>query len=189
MTHRRGSFVRGRGISDSQWRKKLWGAFVLSASPAGVTTPTIRLVPSMTGGASPTEAVASVVFATQPEATMLRIRGSLNLEKNDVTAIEIKTLAFGIGVMETGALNLGSAPNPASPDGSDWDGWMFTRSINTSILDANAAIVDVKSMRKIQSGYSLFFAAGVYSMTTDDSVTTNLSPAFEFTARGLLLLP
>jgi len=68
---------------------------------------------------------------------------------------------------------------------------MFYRSINTSILDAEAAIIDVKSMRKIESGYSLFFAYGAYAMTTDDATIGSVAAASTslITARGLFLLP
>jgi len=56
-------------------------------------------------------------------------------------------------------------------------------------LDAEAAIIDVKSMRKIQSGYSLLLVAGTYSASTDDSPISAAAISTQLTARGLFLLP
>jgi len=192
MAHRRGAFRGSRGISDAQRRKKTWGPFTANLSPLGVPSTTIVLGTASTPGvSSPEEAVSFLPFTEGifPESTILRIRGSLNMDKNSVASPRIVTNAFGIGVMETGALLLGSAPNPASPQGSNWDGWMFHRSINNAVVDAASTWVDVKSMRKIQSGYSLFFCLGIYVMTDDDSAPTTASTTCEFTARGLFLLP
>jgi len=128
-------------------------------------------------------------FDVRPESTLLRIRGSLGLEKNSEVGVELFVHAFGIGVMETTAANLGAFPNPASPLGADWDGWMFYRSIHSSVVDAAGSIIDVKAMRKIQSGYSLIFVAGVYASTVDDSNATAPAINAQFTGRGLFLLP
>jgi len=184
-----------RGVSQSQRRKKSWGAFAVINSPAGVVSPTIALTTlDLSGLASPAEDVLGAVFnptGIPAESTLLRIRGSLLVEKNSQSVTTLFTLAYGIGVMESGAALQGAFPNPASPAGANWDGWMFYRSINTSILDAEAAIIDVKSMRKIESGYSLFFAYGAYAMTTDDATIGSVAAASTslITARGLFLLP
>jgi len=192
MAHRRGSF-RGRvGISDAQRRKKAWGGLKAALSPALVPSPTIPLDVSFTPTANPDFGSVSVNFTQgiPDESTILRVRGSLNMVKNVIAGVEILTVAYGMGVMETGALLQGAAPNPASPDGSNWDGWMFYRSLNSAVVDAASTMIDVKAMRKIQSGYSFFFAFGVYIMTTDDSVaTTPIVATSEITARGLFLLP
>ncbi len=210
MAHRfRG---RGRGISQSQRRKKLWSTF--SAEPAtnqgvpgtsGLLATTIQLGVAAVTAAGPgiaAQASVGVVFSLGqapatigPESTLLRLRGSLTLDKNAVdpgNTIDdvIQTNAFGIGVMESGAALLGAFPNPATPEGADWDGWMFYRSINTSILDAEGSVIDVKSMRKIQSGYSLIFVFGTQAVPfdTDDTATAPAVLSI-LTARGLFLLP
>jgi len=125
----------------------------------------------------------------RPESTLLRIRGSLQMVKNSVQAVLLETQAFGIGVMETTAALLGAFPNPASPSGADWDGWMFYRSLMSGIVDATGSVIDVKSMRKIQSGYSLIFVSGSYAVTTDDSATQAPAIVSQLVARGLFLLP
>jgi len=198
MAHRRGSFVRR--VSPAQRRKKAWAAF--RAFPQSTTSGTVAtsIILNFSGNtdgvSNPGVASFGYVFPTgkesgalDAESTLIRIRGSLILDKNVVGATEFEAHAFGIGVMETGAALLGSFPNPASPEGSNWDGWMFYRSISTAVLDAEASIVDVKSMRKIESGYSLIFVAGVHVTTDDDSVPAIAGVNAEFTSRGLFFLP
>jgi len=201
MAHRRGSF-RGRGISESQRRKKLWSPFFAPATSVdfgsvgdisntlhfGVTTG--PLLTSPTGQAFAYAFDAGDLQGIQPESTLMRIRGSLLMPKNVVQPTEIETFAFGIGVMETGAAQQAAFPNPATPEGSRWDGWMFYRSTEVSAVDSEGTVVDVKSMRKIQSGYSLIIVMGS-SVSTFTSGAAASAPAFvaTFTARGLFLLP
>jgi len=191
MAHRRGSFVGRGGISQSQRRKKAWGGFSVADSPTDVVTQLIELNVTLPGVSTPEEAVQGVAFTSgiPEESTLMRVRGSLLLTKSDFTGPLRETFAFGIGVLETGAALLGSFPNPASPSGANWDGWMFYRSLTTAILDAEASIMDVKSMRKIQSGYSLVFVLGGHAMTTDDSVPSVSGGNAQIIARGLFLLP
>lgn len=208
MAHRRGSFRRG--VSQSQRRKKLWAAFSSEAIgvdlsveglPSGIlnfqTTPNNAVGEFSTslGYVFPSGKSAGQI---DPESTILRIRGTLELQKNTVdvgstppvAGEENVQFAFGIGVMESSAANLGAFPNPALPSGSDWDGWMFYRSQNQGALDANAGIVDVKAMRKIQSGYTLFFVMGLHAVAYDSTtVTTAVGLAGFFQGRGLCLLP
>lgn len=200
MSHRR--FFRGRSVSQSQRRKKVWGAFRALAGDAVDTGTEGTLLMNFAGTSTAiignrSDAVTSFVFEAQnfgneivPESTLIRLRGALELTKNSIDVTDQFTRAFGIGVIETGAALLGSTPNPASPEGANWDGWMFWRSIQQGALDANAGIVDVKAMRKIQSGYSLVFAMGEHVVT--DNGTPPSVGAFTsgfFTARGLFLLP
>ncbi len=199
MAHR-GSF-RGRGISKSQRRKKSWEGFnVLTVDDDNVgSVLTAQMNFAETGSiqnTNPVQLSTGFAFAAgqtageiRPESTLIRIRGSLNMVKNAISGVTNTVVAFGIGVMETGAVFAGAFPNPASPAGRDWDGWMFYRSIQTSILDAEASIVDVKSMRIIQSGYSLFFAMGEYKSTSDDTTLSTANTSGEFSGRGLFLLP
>jgi len=200
MAHRRGRISR---ISDSQRRKKLWVSVGAAArddvQAATFISPTLNFdSPLVAGQPSPAANQFSYVFGTAldvtgsipPESTILRIRGSLNMPKNSIGANDIETQAFGIGIMESNAaLTPGAIPNPANVLGADWDGWMFYRSINTAILDAEASIIDVKSMRKVQSGYSLVITAGAESITFDDSVVSTPIIAAQLTVRMLLLLP
>jgi len=207
---RRASF-RGRGISQSQRRKKAWSALSGPAVGQDLTgqgpfTPTLNY--QIAAGTTDAfglgaDALAFTVESGQlegdipQEATILRIRGSLILNKNvtdvgntpPISDQGIDTFAFGIGVMETGATRLGAFPNPATPDGSDWDGWMFYRSINSAVLDAEGSIIDVKAMRKVQSGQTLIMVAGVQSAMYDNAVGTLAGLSAALTARILLLLP
>jgi len=197
MAHRR-SF-RGRGISDSQRRKKSWIQITGNATDSvniGGQSPNINFpIAAFAPAANP--ASASVGFFSDPvldkvpaESTILRIRGSINLPKNTVLTNEYTTLAFGIGVMEATAAALGAFPNPATPDGGAWDGWMFYRSQQASALDANATQFDVKSMRKVQSGQAIIAVFGLFIITDDGAVPANpgLTQA-QVNMRALILLP
>jgi len=119
----------------------------------------------------------------------MRIRGSLNMQKNTIVALETTNFAVGFGVMETGAAAQAAFPNPATPEGADWDGWMFYRSLNSAIVDAASTIIDVKAMRKVQSGYSLVFVCGSDRASSDDSNVTAPAIAAQLNARILFLLP
>ena len=200
MAHRRGSF-RGRGISDSQRRKKLWSAFQGPAvNESSLGDPTITLNFELAAGpvlTSPQSQSFAHVFvaandagAIDPESTLMCLRGSLQLQKNAVGVGNIQTFAFGIGVLEAGAALLGAFPNPATPEGANWDGWMFYRSQAQGALDANAGQVDAKAMRKIQSGYALIMVMGSHEATfIAGSVSQAPAIAGFFTSRGLFLLP
>jgi len=198
MAHRR-SF-RGRGISDSQRRKRVWGAFSSLAADAtqSGTEPNllIRFFTSVVIAGDVAQAFTGAVFPALnspgqilPESTILRIRGSVELPKNVILAAEYTTSAFGMGVMEAGAALQGAFPNPASPEGANWDGWMFYRTQQQGALDANAGIVDVKAMRKIESGYALVMVMGNYSVTDDGTVPVGGAIDGFFSGRGLFLLP
>jgi len=196
---------RGRGISQSQRRKKLWAPFAALPTTSGGaaigTTPGNIVnfsLPTIPAGSAPGASASlgfvydAAVDGIDPESTILRIRGSLFQDKNSVSSAsgEFTTFAFGIGVLELGAAGLGAWPNPATPAGAEWDGWMFYRSINTSILDAEGTILDVKAMRKVQSGYSMIFVYGSqYTSSVNANLVADLDGAAQLTARGLFLLP
>ena len=201
MAHRKSSF-RGRGISDSQRRKKSW---IQVTGPAvntggGFTgqnqTPNINLFIAANSGGAQTEGNSIGLFSdpildrVPAESTILRLRGSVNVPKNEVGAIEVDNFAVGIGVMEAGAAALGAFPNPATPEGGAWDGWMFYRSAQAGSLDANATIFDVKAMRKVQSGSAIIIVVGRFSATADGSLlSAGTSDAVQINLRGLILLP
>jgi len=195
MAHRR-SF-RGRGISDAQRRKKSWIQINSVAVTNGSTGDlTIGLKFSAPTGAVLTSPQSQTVgfFSDEgeipEESTILRIRGSLNISKNSYSVGSIDAFAFGIGVLERNAAELGVVPDPSTPKGGAWDGWMFVRSINSSIVDANATIVDVKSMRKLQGGYALILVVGATRSTIPAGDPASAPPIeAEFTGRALILLP
>jgi len=196
----RGRTFRGRGISDSQRRKKSWiqitGPTVGTDGIIGSQqTPNMNLqIPG--GGTQDTPYGLSIGLVSDPildkvpaESTILRIRGSVNLPKNQLTTIESENFAIGIGVMESTAAALGAFPNPATPEGGAWDGWMWYRSQQTGALDANASLFDVKSMRKVQSGQSIIVVAGVFVSTSDGSQSSNVAVDVGINMRALILLP
>ncbi len=203
MAHRRGTFRRG--ISQSQRRKKLWGSFNVFATDSAGQGSLTQLIMNFdpptipVGAAAGTSSFAAFQFEASKtfgkidaESTLMRIRGSLNQDKNSVDSAtgEFNTFAFGMGVMESTAVAGAALPNPATRSGADWDGWMFYRSINTSILDANASIIDVKAMRKIQSGYSFFMIYGQeYNSRLDAVSTVAVTGLAQMSGRGLFLLP
>jgi len=199
MAHARRSF-RGRGISDSQRRKKSWIQVTgPTVSSDGVVTanqtPNMNLIIAGNIGGSTTEGnsvglISDPVLDKVPaESTILRIRGSVNLPKNTIGTSEVDNFAIGIGVMESTAAGLGAFPNPATPDGGAWDGWMWYRSQQAASLDANASIIDVKSMRKVQSGSSIVIVTGRFSSGTMGNLGVGAADQVQINLRALILLP
>jgi len=186
MAHRRGSFRRGgSGISESQRRKKTWTGLALAASV--VNGFEIR-VPTITPGNS----ILSLVFFSAAdslgltESTLMRIRGSVSVPKSSLSVSEGFTVGFGIAMVTDEAAVAGSVPNPATPEGADWDGWLFFRSNTIGPADANATIMDAKAMRKFQGGTSLVFVGGNASNAGGLSAP---EAVIEFVGRALFLLP
>jgi len=186
----RGRTFRGRGVSDSQRRKKVWidmnvaGGLGFDASGGGLFLPTT---------ASPGEDLAALVFpsSTNPsfaESTILRIRGVVNVPKSSYSSSQsgIECFAFGIGIISDQAAEVQTAiPNPATATGYDWDGWLTVRQSDVPPLDSNATVIDVKAMRKWRSGDSIVFVFGSASGIPAgySGVTCG------FSLRGLFLLP
>jgi len=191
MAHRRGNF-RGRtgGISDSQRRKKSWTGITTGTVPDDLSTPnTVALELPGVSDAELTLGFFDVDGTAFQEGTILRVRGSLELPKNILGAAivngEIDTqYAFGLAVINSTAAAAGSIPNPASAVGASWDGWMFYRTQNQGALDANAGVVDIKSMRKLEGGQSIVFVFGAAGRIGAPG------PAMAyFSGRMLVLLP
>jgi len=196
MAHRRGGF-RQSGISQSQRRKKTWAMFSEQSDPAlQQGNETISLDIDMTAPVSGADAVSAFVAFTgadfiPAESTILRMRGSLSLTKSQPSAggaLSQGQFAFGIGVANTALLQGGAIPNPAKDP--FWDGWMFYRSTPLDTVEANAGVVDIKSMRKIESGTSLFCAFGAEYLSTDGfSAAADVVGSAVFSLRFLILLP
>ncbi len=199
----RGRSFRGRGISQAQRRKKTWvqlevlvGAGTASPGRTGalgldVTTPSVNGTTNrdgfiaMTGDGSGAAPFASLL---PDESTILRIRGSLVFPKNGASTVGFDPLetqfVFGVGVTGISDLNSDSYPGPISD--ADWDGWMFLRQSALGPADSNATLVDIKAMRKIQSGDALFvMAEGAANLNAGQSI----SGSWQFDLRVLLLLP
>jgi len=201
MAHRR-SF-RGRGISDAQRRKKSWiqvtGPALANEFDIGLNSAQTPNLNFPLQAETPTGDVFSssiglfsdnILDKVPAESTILRLRGSVNLPKNEIDPLVITNYAVGIGVMESGAAQLGAFPNPASPDGGAWDGWMFYRSQQAGSLDANATVFDVKSMRKVQSGFSIIIVFGQYLVEPNGGTLGAVAAtAAQMNLRGLILLP
>jgi len=198
MAHR--SSFRGRGISQSQRRKKTWTPFFAPATFDGITFGSVnQLILNFQAAeilSTPSGSGQTVGFFSQDdfpeESTILRIRGSLELQKNELpisSSGRAATFAIGIGVMERTAAELGVVPNPASPDGAAWDGWMFYRSTMLPPVEAESSTFDVKSMRKVQGGYSMIVVAGSFQASPDDGTTDIPAISASMVARALVLLP
>jgi len=202
MAHRRGAF-RGRGISDSQRRKKGW--FQLRSPIAGVAGANALFTTSIVFEGVDTAATPgdfdTVLFAsvsdpsvalgdeqsTLPEeSTILRARGSLLFPKNEVsgTPLEVASnYAFGFGVTDIRSIVSGVAPGPIID--ADWDGWMFLRQSGVSPVDSEGTMVDVKAMRKIKSGDAFFMSAQAVS----GNAAVTPGGVWLFDLRLLILLP
>jgi len=196
MAHRRGGSFRGRGISESQRRKRSWfsadGAILVGSDLAATS-----LTPATLSGPGQTIAVLNFSASDNKleESTILRIRGYVEVPKsvvNTSSAGNTSVFAFGIGVVSdeaaksvTGLSGFDAVPNPATASGVDWDGWMFLRSSNQSPVDVTGTILDVKAMRKWKSGDSLVFVAGAAT----DVAGGVTAQQFTMSLRMLLLLP
>jgi len=198
MAHRR-SF-RGRGISESQRRKKSWvqtaklvgsgsGAPGFSTSlsvalttPATIGDSTLVVDALLAGDGTGTNPLFSVL---PEEATILRIRGSLLFPKNQTDGLGTvsQQFVFGLGVKSIVGTTSDSYPGPISD--ASWDGWMYLRQSALPPVDANATIIDVKSMRKLKSGDHFFVAVEGLTGTGGTGVTVE----WVYDLRLLLLLP
>jgi len=200
---RRGSFTRPRGISQSQRRKKTWisvkAAVATPSAGDSIFTTSFQLPVAQTGASdgSHSEVAFGLIdvgaagdgdeFSTLPEeCTVLRIRGSLLFPNNAFASgdtLPINNHAFGIGVTDIRSIVNSNFPGPIID--SDWDGWMFLRQSALKPLDAQATMMDVKSMRKIKTGDALFFAA----QTVNGTGGGGASADWAMDARILVLLP
>jgi len=200
MAHRR-SF-RGRGISDSQRRKKSWIQISTPARFAGAGTTTaetsnlqfslpLDAAPSLTDFRQTAGFFSDLTTLGLPaESTILRIRGSVLFGKNDAISNDVTMLAMGIGVLESTAAAAGVVPNPATPDGGSWDGWMWHRSQQSTALDVEGTVFDVKSMRKVQGGYSMILVFGRHIQNVIDVPVDPVSQIeASINLRVLVLLP
>jgi len=180
----RGRTFRGRGISETQRRKKAW-IDMNSAPFFGNDISGSSLTPPDTVGNNE-NTVAILQFPSQPgfnESTILRIRGNLSVPKSTYAGSGGIAFGFGIGIVSDVSAEALAVPNPATAVGYDWDGWLFLRQNTTVAVDPTGEIVDVKAMRKWKSGDSIVFVAGLAA----ESAT--VSQAFPFSLRGLFLLP
>ncbi len=201
MANRKRAF-RGRGISDSQRRKKTWIAVkaATGTNTAGepeFMTGLVMSTPAAVGAFESQSTVIALIsdpltgigdeLSTLPdESTILRIRGSLLFPKSDPAPSASGTLqttqhAFGIGVASIRSIIGGTAPTPIVD--ADWDGWMFLRQSTVSPVDAVGTVLDVKSMRKVRGGDALFISA--------ETINTSVGVAADWALdlRLLILLP
>jgi len=185
MGHRN---FRGR-VSQSQRRKKLWADLNVDRVLGEDLSITLLQPGAASIGISPV-AVAGFTSSGAPallESTLLRLRGWVDVPKSVIGTIggsDQVSYAFGIGFVSEEAFQAGAVPNPATGSGLDWDGWMFVRQSDQAALDAVGTRMDVKSMRKWQSGDALIFVFGAAS----NSVAPINSPILTYSARGLFLL-
>jgi len=187
MAHRRGSFGRGRGISQAQRRKKSWIALGTSGSETiGVTlstaAPAIGAPTVVVIGIDSTNATLGGLL----EGTILRLRGSVDLPKSTTgSASGNSVMAIGMGFVTDEAFFATAVPNPATIDGANWDGWLYYRSNLQAPVDSNGGIVDNKAMRKWNSGMTLAIIAG----QATDAAAGQVSQTARLIARMLFLLP
>ncbi len=203
MAHRRSFRPRGRGISESQRRKKTWIAakttLAVTGAGAGFGTSIIISVPAPPTGIGDNNAVAFAFIdegattagdeeSTFPEeCTILRTRGSLLFPKTTATigsgGSPEAQFALGMGVTDIRSIVNGAFPGPIVD--ADWDGWMFMRQSTVTPVDSIGTVVDIKSMRKIKSGDALFITA----QTMSGGGTGATTQQWQFDFRFLVLLP
>ncbi len=203
MAHRRGSFRRGGGISDAQRRKKTWVSLKVATgantAPESDFMTAIEMETAISGGVfqpskvaiiavnDPTAQIGNESSSLGEETTILRTRGSLLFPKSDPAQAASPNLivqqnAFGIGVTDVRSLVNGVFPGPIVD--ADWDGWMFLRQSTVTPVDSVGTVIDIKAMRKIESGDALFVAAESIS-----AMAATTAASWVFDLRFLLLLP
>ncbi len=192
---------RGRGISQTQRRKKTWVSTVIAAggaanSPGFNSTVGINIAPNLTPGNNSTAGLilmsgdgtqaSPFVGGLPSESTILRMRGSLSFPKNtyDAAGLVNNQFAIGYGVSGISDLNADSYPTPISH--ADWDGWMFLRQSAINPVDSQGTMVDVKAMRKVQDGDVFFISA---ETVAGDGTPSATNQQWLLDLRILLLLP
>jgi len=187
MAHRR-SFRSG-STSQSQRRKKSW--FSISSYAPGDDLAAIALTPpDLVAPGNSLTLLALDGAGTAPsllESTILRMRGMVDVPKSIINdnAGSTDITAVGIGFVTNEAAEAGAVPNPATVNGAEWDGWMFLRSSTQPSIDAASTHMDVKAMRKWQTGQSLVIVAGAATARAAGFTTD----AVRMVLRVLFLLP
>ncbi len=193
---------RGRsGISQSQRRKKTWVQVVEAAggsanAPGFVSTFEVALAPNTTPGnntkfgfvvASGDGTQGAPLVSNLPsESTILRIRGSLAFPKNNYNGTGLVNTQVAIGYGVTSLTDLNSDSYPGSISDGSWDGWMFLRQSAVAPVDSEGSIVDIKAMRKINDGETLFVQT---ESVAGDGTPSAAVQLFQLDIRILLLLP
>jgi len=168
---RRGSF-RGRGISQSQRRKKTWVQIVELVSDTAKPGFTSAFAVDVIGGVLVGESSKAVVILASgdgtggaplvsvlpDESTILRARGSLVFPKNTASPGQLIKEEFSVGFGVTGLTDTDSNSYPGPLSDPSWDGWMFLRQSAVAPVDSIGTAVDVKAMRKIKSGDAFFIS-------------------------------
>jgi len=198
MAHRA---FRGRGISQSQRRKKTWVQLtnLVSAgvTPGFVTSFGLGVTPSATFGVGVRDGFIGItgdgtgdnpfLSSLPAESTILRVRGSMSFPKyfqSDVSSSLNNDTGFGFGV--TGITNLLSSSYPSPISDASWDGWMFKRTSSVGPVDSIGTVIDVKAMRKIQTGDAFFVMA---EHVQGQGGTNVVGVNWQFDLRLLILLP
>jgi len=184
MAHRR-SFRQS--AQRAPRRKRLWAD--LNVQTLGEDMSITRLVPPTLVAAGASLQISAFASSSAPallESTLVRLRGFVDIPKilTSATGLTDTVFAFGIGFVSEEAAAQVAVPNPATGSGLDWDGWMFLRSSTQVPLDITGTQMDVKAMRKWESGTSLIFVAGMSTSNAAGDSGMN----FQFSARGLFLL-
>jgi len=186
MANRSRSTFRGRGISDTQRRKKAWIDMNTQSASGNDISGSLLTPPDLVVQGDSVEILQFPSQAGFLESTILRIRGNLEVPKSIYGVGGVFTVfAFGIGIVSDDAAVASAVPNPATATGYDWDGWMFLRQSNQAAVDVTGTMLDIKSMRKWKSGDSIVLVAG---MATNQG-GGEIGQPFGFSIRGLFLLP
>jgi len=174
---------RSRFTQNANRQQTYWDIFEDQTVPAGLgpIAVTVELVIAPIALDPAGTRYASAVSAEFPgslpiDRTVRRIHGQWNVASvQDLN--EPLTIAFGVGVFESGMLTNASEkalPNPAADGASD--SWMFHRWIQgglvsnavdlIDVLSFPVQVMDVKSMRKIPDGKALAFVLGAVATGT-----------------------
>ena len=119
--------------------------------------------------------MASIIWSTgigitDDAATIVRMRGSIVLTLQTVTAItDHMRIGVGIGIVTTQAFNAGAASVPMPLAEQEWDGWMWHQYVHLqpvsaveggvdAVLSVVRLEIDSKAMRKMNNDERMYGA-------------------------------
>ena len=117
----------------------------------------------------------SATLATLVPATVIRVRGMMNVYSDQVAATEHQVGAMGFGFVNEVAATLGITGLPGPSTDALWDGWFVHQFItqrfhfadNTGLLPymGTQYVIDSKAMRKFESDEALVVVVENTSLT------------------------
>ena len=175
-------FASSRPAPRAPRRQTQWlGTSVAGASAATtVAASTSALILNLTSASL--EAIGTPL-------TLVRTRGTFDIESDQQAASEIQVGALGLCVVTKDALAIGATAIPAPQTDSGWDGWFFWRNFKRRLNFTTAAgyrpnfsmeyVIDCKAMRKITDDMAIAVMCENSSGAHGFKINVNLRTLFK----------